>query len=125
MADREEIIETFGRIGIAGDVIVMSGIYKGFDATGQHLVHVALVRHVEYDFVGRGVKYVVQGYCRLEEAQVGTDMAAMTAQLGDQRGPQVIGQRGQLGDCQTLDVCRRFDILDIHVVCNGFMSLQI
>ena len=51
----------------------------GFFPSGQHLVGINLVGHIEDHFILRRLKYIVHGDGRLDDSEVGTEMSAMDA----------------------------------------------
>ncbi len=78
------IVHALGRIGVARDIIVAVGIDKGRSAPCEHLVHIALVRHVPRYFVGGRVKHPVQRYRGLHHSKVWAHMPAVAAELQQQ-----------------------------------------
>jgi len=80
MADDEMVVCAFRRLGVARHVIVFFRIEVSVFPSGQHLVRIALVGHVEDDFVFRRVEHVMQGDGGLHHAEVRAEMAAVVAQ---------------------------------------------
>jgi len=53
-------------------------------ATGQQLVHVALMTHIPDEFVLGRLKDAVQRECEFDHPEVGSEMATVLGQDGDQ-----------------------------------------
>ena len=91
---------------VAGQATLLPQGREGVLATGQHLVHVALVTGVEDDGVVRGLEDAMQGDGQLDHAEVGSEVPAGLTDLVDQEGTDLGGQRGQLVGTQPTEVGR-------------------
>ena len=114
VADGEMVVLAFVRIAVAGNVVVVLRVEKGVLAAGQNLVRIGLVGNVEYKLVLRGLEYIVQCNRRLYHAEIRTEMAAVTAQLGQQCVTHFGRKHGHLLNVQLLHVSGTVDVLDIH-----------
>ena len=119
MADGEEVVGAFVRIGIACNIAVFGGIEKRCDASCEHFVHVGLVRHVEHDFIFRGVEHVVESYRGLHEAEIGTNMATHGCKFLQQRCAEFGCEVVELFEVESADVGGRFQFRQIEVPRTG------
>ena len=102
------------RVAVAGNIVVVLLVEKGVLAAGQHLVRIGLVGNIEYKLILRGLEYIVQCDGCLYHAKIRTEMAAVTAQLGQQCITYFGRKHGQLLNVQLLHVSGTVDVLDIH-----------
>ena len=102
------------RVAVAGNVVVVLLVEKGVLAAGQHLVRIGLVGNVEYKLILRGLEYIVQCDGCFYHAEIRTEMAAVTAQLGQQCITYFGRKHGHLRNVQLLHVSGTVDVLDIH-----------
>ena len=86
MAEHELVVFAFIRIGEASHLAETVRVQIGVGAAREHLMHVALVGHVEHDTVARRVEYAMQGHRGLHHAQIGADMTAVLVAVRQQRG---------------------------------------
>ena len=104
VAEHELVMLAFLRIRETGGFTGAGRIEIGLCAAGQHLMHVALMRHIEHDAVVGGVEDAVQGDGGLHQAEIGTDMAAMPVPVVEQRRTDLGAQVGKLVGSQGLDI---------------------
>ena len=116
MSHGEEVVWTFRRLRVTRHGVIVLRIEKRLDASGEHLVDVALVRHVEHEFVVRGVEHVVEGDRSLEETEVRADMAAMGGEFVNQRGAQLRGQSIKAVERKPADVSGIRDGRDVEAI---------
>ena len=102
------------RAAVAGNVVVVLLVEKSVLAAGQHLVRVGLVGNIEYKLILRGLEYIVQCDGCLYHAEIRAEMAAVTAQLGQQCIAHFGCKHGHLRNVQLLHVSGTVDVLDIH-----------
>ena len=86
MTKYKRIMLAFQRIGETGHLAESGFVEICFGTSGKHLVHVALVRHVENETVVRRVEHAMQCHGEFYHAKIRADMPAML--------PAVIKQRG-------------------------------
>ena len=116
MAGVEDVIlRTLVRVGVLAYLAEVGLVDETVHTAGEHLVGEVLVRHVEDDFVRRGVEHIVHGYNGLGVAQVGAHVAAderRTVESGLAHLPRKVFK---FGHRQTFDVAGAADILDVHI----------
>ena len=76
MPGDERVVQALRRLGKAGDAIGLTQAFEGVHASGEQLVHVALVPHVEHKPVLRRVEYAVDGHRQLHGPQIGGQVPA-------------------------------------------------
>ena len=79
-------------------------IEVGAITAGEELVHVALVGHVEDEFVLRRTEDAVQRDRELDHAEIGTDVAAVLGGDGDETLADLLGEQRELLRSEGLDV---------------------
>ena len=114
VTDGEMVVLALVRVAVAGNIVVVLLVEKGVLAAGQHLVRIGLVGNIEYKLILRGLEYIVQCDGCLYHAKIRTEMAAVTAQLGQQCITYFGRKHGQLLNVQLLHVSGTVDVLDIH-----------
>lgn len=95
VTDGEDVMFTFLRIGKAADRGKLFGIGIGIFPPGEELVGVALVRHIENDFVRRRIENIVQGNRCFNDGQIGANVTAGHAQVQKHLLPDFSAQRNQ------------------------------
>ena len=65
---------------------------------------IALVANIEDELILRTVKDIVEGYGSLNESEVRTHMATMSADAVEDAGAYLLGESLQLVDAKTLEV---------------------
>ena len=114
VTDGEMVVLALVRAAVAGNVVVVLLVEKSVLAAGQHLVRVGLVGNIEYKLILRGLEYIVQCDGCLYHAEIRAEMAAVTAQLGQQCIAHFGRKHGHLRNVQLLHVSGNVDVLDIH-----------
>lgn len=107
----EEVVVRLVRIAVGRDVVVVLGREERLLAARQHLVGVGLVGHVEDEAVSRGVEDRVEGYRRLDKAEVGTEVPSMGACLGQQRIADLLSEDASSLGAKALEVGRPVNLL--------------
>jgi len=79
------VVHAFRRLGVARHLVVAIRVCKRLLASGEHLVSVALMRHVEHEFVHRRVHHIMHSHCGLHHAEVRAHVSAMHAEFLNQR----------------------------------------
>ena len=120
MPHGEVVVLALARVGVTRDVVVRRRIEERRTAAREHFMGVALVRHVEDDLVLRRIEDVVQGDGRLDHAQIGADVAAVSAQFLQKRRADLVRQRFELLHRKSFHVLRSVDFLKIHLFYNDF-----
>ena len=92
VTDDEVVVRALGRLTVARHVIVVVGVDKCSGAARQHLVRIALVRHVKDNLVLGRREHIVHGDGGLDHAQVGTAVAAMVAYFLDEERAYLGGE---------------------------------
>ena len=115
MAHGKVVVLTLARAGEARDGAHERRVEEGLGAAGQHLVGVGLVRDVEDQLVGGGVEDAVQGHRELDDAEVGAHVAAHAGAALDDGGANLGAEGGNGAGWEGTYVCRRADVLEIHV----------
>ena len=110
MADDEMVVCAFRRLGVARHVVVFFRIEISLFPSGQHLVGIALVGHVEDNLVFRRVEHVMQGDGGFHHAEVRTEMAAVVAQAVQQCFAHFSAQQVEFFQRQFFHVFRRVDV---------------
>ena len=85
-----------GLAGVAGQPALLTQGREVGGAPGQDLVDVGLVAGVEDDPVRRRVEDAVDGEGQLDDAEVGSEVAAGLGHLGDEEGADLLGELTQL-----------------------------
>ena len=116
VADNEVVVFALRRFGITRNPVVFRRIEERPAASGQHLVHVTLVRNVKDELVFRRIENIVQGHSRLDHAQIGPEVPAVRADLVQQRFTDLTAQQGEFPDGKPFHICRGVDFLQIHIV---------
>ena len=106
MPEHELVVLAFLGVGEPGDRIVQRGIEVGRGPPGKHLVHVALMGHVEYDAVARRIEHAVQRHRGLDQAEIRPDVPAVLPAERDQRAPDFRAEPGQCVGIEGMDVGR-------------------
>ena len=114
VADGEVVVLALVRVAVTRNVVVVRRVEESLGSAGQHFVWIGLVRNVEHHPILRGVENVVQRDGRLDEAEVRAAVAAVAAELFDERGADFAAERRHFGERQLLDVCRAADVFQIH-----------
>ena len=114
VTDGEMVVLALVRAAVAGNVVVVLLVEKSVLAAGQHLVRVGLVGNIEYKLILRGLEYIVQCDGCLYHAEIRAEMAAVTAQLGQQCIAHFGCKHGHLRNVQLLHVSGTVNVLDIH-----------
>lgn len=114
VAYHKVVVLALGRLRIARHGVEGGGVGEGVAAAGEHLVDVALVRHVEDDAVGGRIEDVVQGHGGLDHSEVGAAVAAAGAQPGHEGLARLGTQPLELRQAQTFEVGGRIDVFEIH-----------
>ena len=109
--DVKDVVHALVRIRKTRDIAVLRFIDIRARAPREHLVRIALMRHVEDDFVPRRVKDRVECDRRLDDAEVRRDMSAVDARASDEGGPHFLCEGGACGGGIALDVLRGSDAL--------------
>ena len=122
VADDEVVVLALVRIAVTGNVVVVLLVQECILTAGQHLVRIGLVGNVEHELVFRGLKNAVQRNGGLHHAEVRAEMAAVTAQLGQQCLAHLVCKDVQLLDVQLFHISRAVDVLDIHSFPPEFFS---
>ena len=113
MAGAEGVIGALGPVEEAAGPVRLAQLAEEFAAAaGEELVGIALVGHVEDQLVGRAVEDPVQRDAQLDHPQVGADMAAVGGRDLDDLIPQLLGELGQGGGGEGLDVGRSADAVE-------------
>jgi hypothetical protein len=107
--DVKDVVRALVRIRKARDIAVLRLVDICARAPRQHLVRVALMRHIEDDFVPRRVKDRVERDRCLDDAEVRRDMPAADARAADEGGAHFLCEGAALGGGVALDVLRRSD----------------
>ena len=76
MARNEGIVYTFVRVRKAGNTVQLAQFAKLFPASGQQFVGIALVSHIEHDFIPGCFQHPVQRNRQFYRAQVRSKMSA-------------------------------------------------
>jgi hypothetical protein len=74
-------------------------------------VHIGLVSGVEDDRVAWAVEHAVDRHGELDDAEVGSEVAAGARDLIDEKGPDLLGQCREFGLRHGLEVGRLLDAL--------------
>ena len=104
MPDVKVVVRTLLRIRKARHLAVVRGIKVGGGTPRQHLVRIALMRHIVDDLVRRCVKYRVQGDGRLDHTKVRPDVPADAAGTRDECSAHLCRERTPLLRGIALDV---------------------
>ena len=81
-------------------------------ATGEHFVNVSLVGDVEDKLVVRRGEHLMEGDGQLDDAQIGTEVAAGFREGGDERVPDFRGKIDQFPVGEFFDIAGRMDGLE-------------
>ena len=100
VSDLEKVVFAFVRIRKAGNAVVFRGIKEVFFASRQNFVRVALMRHVENDFVLGRIKNGVKRNRCFQKSQVRPHVSARFIDFFNQNGANVIRQSFQFGNGQ-------------------------
>ena len=95
---------------------------KQFLPSGEGLVDIALVAHVEHQPVFFRVEHPVDGHRQLHRAQVGGQMPPGLGYVLHQKLPQLLTEPGQLLLSQRLDVGGRADAFQYHIFASSSLS---
>ena len=101
-------------IGKARGLAITLRIDIGVRAPGQRLVCVGLVRHVEDNFVGGGVKHAVERDRELNDAQVGGNVSADSGGAFEDGVANLVAELRELGAIKSLDVLGRCRLRKQH-----------
>ena len=118
MTDGEKVIVRLTRIGEACDAVFLSQPGEQGESTGEQLVRVALMAHVEKKTVMAEIKYVVQRDRKFHNPDIGSEMAPGLHDLITDCLPDVPSQFGELIDGQFSEINGTLDggeNLHIHV----------
>ncbi len=84
MAEHEGIVFAFRRIGEPRYLSETGFVRIRPRAAGEHLVHIALMRHVEHETIMRGIEHMVHGDGEFDHAEIRTDVTSMQMTVGKQ-----------------------------------------
>ena len=115
--EHEMVVLAFPWVRETGHRAEQLGPAERLGAPREHLVHVALVRHVEHDLVERRFEHDMQCHARLDQTKIGTDMAAVPLAVFDKRLTDLRAQGIELRGIQQLHVGRRQHLRQ-KVVCH-------
>jgi len=104
MPDVEEVMRTFLGIRIARHLVVFVLVDVCLHAPRQHLVRVALVRHVVDNLVRGRVKDRMQRDDRLDDAEVRAEVSAVHARTFEECVAHFLGERLALRWAVPLDI---------------------
>ena len=104
VAGNKRVAVAFGRVGKAGDAVFLAQLSKPGAAAGQQLVGIALVAHIEHNFILRQAQCPVQRDRQLHHAQVGGKMSAGGGNALDQEAADLVAQDGQFLRKQLFDI---------------------
>ena len=105
MASAEDVMQALLAIQEAAQATRRADtIEVGAVAAGEELVHVALVGHVEDEFILRRTKDAVQCDRELDHAEIGPDVAAVLGGDGDETFADLLGEQRELLWSEGLDV---------------------
>ena len=82
---------------------------KQFPPSGEGLVYIALVSHIEHKPVPRCVEHPVDGNSQLDRAKIGCKMSACLLNVLQQKRAKLAAQRLDAFPRQRLDVCGRIN----------------
>ena len=89
VSGNERIVNALPWLGEAGQAAELPQGIKQLPPSGQRLVHIALVPHVEHQPVHGGVKHPVNGYRQLHHPQIGGQVSAGPGYLPHQEITQL------------------------------------
>ena len=101
-------------IGKARGLAITLRIDIGIRAPGQRFVCIGLVRHVEDNFVGGGVKHAVERDRELNDAQVGGNVSADSGGAFEDGVANLVAELRELGAIKSLDVLGRCRLRKQH-----------
>ncbi len=119
VARAEMIVRAFAAHQESAQPVGLPDRVQPVPPAGQHLVDVALVRHVQDQAVLGAVEDLVEGQSRFDDAEVRAEMAARVRERDDQRLADLLRERLQLLDVELLHVGRRVDLVQV-LNHNGF-----
>ena len=73
----EGVADALPGLGEAGDAPVGAQALQRLAASGEQLMHIALVPYVEYQTVPAGIEFLLYGHRELHDAQIGGQMPAI------------------------------------------------
>ena len=100
---------------VAGDVVDATRLGEPEGTSGEHLVGVRLVGHVEHHLVCWEVEHPAKGYGRFGDTEVGTHVSAVCAHSVQYAVADFFGQHFQLFVVELFGVVRLVDFLYIHI----------
>ena len=109
MAGYESIIFALAGIGETAEATHLAIGVEPVATAREYLVHIGLVAHIPHQAVVGRVKHIVQGHIDFDSSHARGKMARIGRQLVNQESAQLLAQRGQRVDGQTLKVGRAVD----------------
>ena len=94
----------------------LAQIVEAVLSPAEDLMGIGLMAHVPYDLILRKIKGQVQGHGQLHDSQVGGQMTACTADLFQQKLPDLLRQHRIIFRFQLLDIRRLFYLFQKHSV---------
>ena len=104
MSDVEEVVRALLRVRVARHLVVFVLVDVCLHAPRQHLVRVALVRHIVDDLVRGRVKDRVQRDDRLDDAEVRAEVPAVHARAFEECAAHLLGECLALRCAVPLDI---------------------
>jgi hypothetical protein len=106
VAGLDDVVRALGAARVAGQAAGLLEPVPAVLAPGQQLVDVGLVAGVPHEGVARGVEHPVQGDGELDDAEVGSEVAAGARHALHQEAADLLGELGQPVGPEGLEVGR-------------------
>ena len=114
MTHSEKVMFTLIGVAVTGHIVVVFRIEVGILAASQHLMGIALVRHIKNDLILWGIKHIMQGNGGFHHAEIRAKVAAVSAGAQQQRLAHLLCQHRQLLHGQLFDVRRAVNRFQVH-----------
>ena len=105
----ERVVFAFGILRKTGNAVLLAKRIEDVLASGQDLVHICLMPHVEHQLVRRTVEHIVHRNDQFDRAETGGEMPARLGDVLDQKCAQLFAKRRKLFFLQRLEVLYAVD----------------
>ncbi len=125
MSDTEGIVWAFGAFGKSGKTALLPERLEPVEASREQLVHIGLVPYVPHENILGCVEHVMQGERQFDYSEARCQVTAVGGYLADDFLANLERQVVQFRDRTSLDVFRRFDVLEEHYLTRVMMNAAI
>ena len=109
MTGDERVVHALARLGKACDAAELAQAVELLHAAREHFVHIALVANVKDEPVAAGVKHLVDGERRLDDAEIRRQMPARLCDVFNEKRADFPAKLRVLRACQAQQILPGMD----------------